>query len=86
MALWQLLSRALILRAGGCCEVCGKKSIKALVHHKDGCGLNNSLENLIVLCPSCHMAWHHPKTDLKTLPWAVGGIYGKSSKMPTMRV
>lgn len=42
------------------CEICGStQSID--VHHKDGDFNNNSQENLMVLCRSCHMKLHRPK-------------------------
>lgn len=41
------------------CEKCGLsewlgKPITCQLHHIDGNSLNNSLENLIILCPNCH--------------------------------
>lgn len=43
------------------CEVCGSThSID--VHHKDGNYHNNSPENLMIVCRSCHMKQHHPKS------------------------
>lgn len=42
------------------CQIC--KSTKNLdVHHKDGNFRNNTIENLMLLCRSCHMKEHHPK-------------------------
>jgi len=31
---------------------------KVLVHHKDRDPYNDKLENLVVLCPSCHRTLH----------------------------
>ena len=55
---------AVLDRAKNRCELCGAenymshpktgKVIRLQVHHKDGNFENNRLENLIVLCPSCH--------------------------------
>lgn len=46
------------------CELCGAtKSID--VHHKDGDYKNNSLDNLMIVCRSCHMKLHHPKSKCK---------------------
>lgn len=46
------------------CELCGStKNID--VHHKDGNYRNNSIENLIVVCRSCHMKLHRPKALCK---------------------
>ena len=41
------------------CELCGVsewlgKPLPLELHHKDGNHYNNSLENLIILCPNCH--------------------------------
>jgi len=39
------------------CEVCGaveSEGVSFHIHHKDGNRLNDSPENLMVLCPSCH--------------------------------
>lgn len=42
------------------CELCG--SVQNIdVHHKDGDPNNNTRENLMVVCRSCHMKLHHPK-------------------------
>ena len=43
-----------------CCQICGAET-KLDVHHKDGNYNNNSLDNLLVLCRSCHMKIHNPK-------------------------
>jgi hypothetical protein len=88
IALWRLVSRALLLRAEGCCEACGRRGLKINVHHKDVCGLNNNLENLIVLCSSCHMRLHNPKYNIALLPKTlVGGAVNEHVKKPTtMRV
>lgn len=41
------------------CEICGStKNID--VHHKDGDFHNNSKENLMLVCRSCHMKLHRP--------------------------
>jgi heterodisulfide reductase subunit B len=41
------------------CENCGieewlEKKLNMQLHHKDGNGKNNSLDNLQMLCPNCH--------------------------------
>ena len=41
------------------CEICGLtewmgKHIVFQIHHKDGNNQNNSLDNLMILCPNCH--------------------------------
>lgn len=50
---------ALTALRGHVCEECGNtewnnQQIPLEIHHKDGNHLNNSLENLILLCPNCH--------------------------------
>ena len=56
------------------CVGCGKKT-KLLVHHIDGVGRdsvkpNNKLNNLVVLCKSCHRKIH----AIKIGEWAMGVI------------
>lgn len=41
------------------CEQCGGNHI-IQIHHKDGNPYNNKLENLRILCKSCHMSKQHP--------------------------
>lgn len=42
------------------CEICGStKSID--VHHKDGDYNNNNVDNLMIVCRSCHMKIHRPQ-------------------------
>lgn len=42
------------------CEHCGRPrtSTRMYVHHKDDDPLNNTPDNLITLCGSCHRRWH----------------------------
>jgi len=46
------------------CQVCGQVSTRLYVHHKDHNGYgatnkpDNSLSNLITVCPSCHIKHH----------------------------
>jgi hypothetical protein len=58
-------------RDGGKCQVCNSPE-KLCVHHKDGKGTgfprerkNNSMENLVLLCNSCHMKIHRPDYNMK---------------------
>jgi len=44
-------------KLGGKCEVCGARD-NLVVHHKDNNRHNNSLSNLQLLCPSCHVRIH----------------------------
>lgn len=55
-----------VKKANGRCEKCGSKK-NLVIHHKDNKGrnyvekrlkLNNNLNNLIVLCVSCHSTLH----------------------------
>jgi len=54
------------------CQSCGKFStIRHNIHHKDGNRLNNTVENLEVLCSVCHnsgspLARHPRKRSIKT--------------------
>ena len=55
----ETLKRNLIALRGYHCECCklstwNDKEIPLQVHHIDGNGLNNLLENLQLLCPNCH--------------------------------
>lgn len=52
-------TQALIALKGCKCEKCGitewlNQPINLEVHHRDGDRTNNSLENLMLLCPNCH--------------------------------
>lgn len=58
-AMWSLRRSAVIARAGGCCEGCGRRSAKFQVHHLTYDRLyNEPLEDLQALCPKCHKAKH----------------------------
>ncbi len=46
-----------------CCEKCGKTG-KLDVHHIDENWKNNTVENLMVLCRSCHMKIHRQSKKL----------------------
>jgi len=54
------------------CEECNYKKCPEIleVHHIDRNRQNNSIENLKVLCPTCHMEDHFLNRDGK---WRVGG-------------
>lgn len=51
------------------CELC-EKNTNLIVHHRDGNNgrkgkpTNNSKDNLIILCRSCHTKVHHPRKEL----------------------
>jgi len=41
------------------CEICGElKKTKLLAHHRDGNRKNNTMDNLMILCYSCHNVIH----------------------------
>ncbi len=44
------------------CAICGKEGYTE-IHHKDHNPLNNSPENLVRLCKSCHAKQHHPRAS-----------------------
>jgi 5-methylcytosine-specific restriction endonuclease McrA len=47
------------------CEVCGYKDVPEVlvVHHIDRNRTNNELENLVILCPTCHEVKHFAAKD-----------------------
>ncbi len=49
------------------CERCGYQKLTEIleVHHKDRNRENNNIENLLVLCPNCHMEEHFLNKDGK---------------------
>jgi len=59
--------RLVYLRAKNiiCCELCNYDKIPQIleVHHKDRNRENNNLDNLIALCPNCHMEEHYHNLD-----------------------
>lgn len=49
------------VQARGACEGCGAvNTIKGFfdIHHRDGNASNDAIENLALLCPSCHREAH----------------------------
>ena len=55
----ETLRKNLIALRGNKCECCELEEWRGVpialqVHHKDGDTLNNTLENLVLLCPNCH--------------------------------
>jgi len=63
------------------CEICGNDNMKherPHVHHKDGDPFNNSPENLITLCRSCHNFQHKSRRPNMSVPftrWLVENDY-----------
>jgi hypothetical protein len=52
------------LRKSKICERCGFDKFEILnIHHKDRNVKNNSIENIEILCPNCHMLEHYNKKD-----------------------
>jgi len=65
--------RAVFERDGGTCVICGSDR-RLGIHHKDGKGStipleqrNNSIENLLLVCQSCHMKIHMPYKERKNV-------------------
>ncbi len=58
----------LIKEAKGKCQHRGKKPNDLDVHHKNGCGLDNRRENLILLCSVCHALATHNNDIQGELP------------------
>ena len=66
-----VLKRILVSLRGEKCEQCGvsiwnNQIIPLEVHHEDGDVLNNTLENIHLLCPNCHATtdnWRKPKMN-----------------------
>jgi len=58
---------AVFERDGNACVVCGATS-KLIVHHVNGNKVNNSMENLVVVCRRCHLDIHRlGGNDTRTL-------------------
>lgn len=61
------------------CEKCGSTS-NVDVHHKDGDRNNNTPENIVLLCRSCHMKEHRPKSVCKICGKPADGGLGYCNK------
>lgn len=59
--------------AAGCCEICGKPNAMD-VHHKDGNYQNNSPDNLMRICRSCHNKQHRVAGKCKICGKKVKGL------------
>jgi len=64
-----ILRKQLVEEAEGRCQACNRDIDRLGIHHRNGCGLNNQRDNLLVLCYDCHLVAHmllrngkHPTT------------------------
>jgi len=53
--------KKLFVRSRGYCEKRGEDFafVEAQIHHKDRNRENNKMDNLLLLCPSCHSMLHY---------------------------
>lgn len=67
VAIRKAIKDRLFLEAENGCGFCGSRDAKALtIHHiEHGGAINNSYDNLIVLCHNCHTKYHQKKGILK---------------------
>lgn len=63
----EIIKKRLIEMRGMKCELCGYHKYEILhIHHKDRNRLNNSFDNLELVCPNCHYEKHYvEKTKLE---------------------
>jgi nitrate/TMAO reductase-like tetraheme cytochrome c subunit len=55
------------------CAVCGERSNQHLdVHHINGDKHNNTPENLVALCRTCHMNMEHTSQEVQDLLYSTG--------------
>jgi len=52
------LSEEILRRDNHTCQMCRKLSSKLHIHHIDQNKSNNCTENLVTLCPKCHLSIH----------------------------
>ena len=82
---WKVIAKAKKASVGWKCEDCGKQCRKPeeqfdthrrtlTVHHIDGDPGNNAPENLIALCPRCHLMRHRKDSGVRG-----DGTAGRSS-------
>lgn len=68
------LKTRLFEKRGKKCERCGYALFQILqVHHKDRDPTNNTLKNVVLLCPNCHATEHYFKKS-----WLNGTVVPKS--------
>lgn len=78
---FRIVKPVIMERDGKTCVICGSKT-KPHVHHWDNSGrtpeCSNSLDNLAVLCGTCHMEIHHVTLGKVNGQWVLmGKIFGK---------
>ena len=73
-----LRKRAVKFR-GKTCEGCGTKT-NLDIHHLDSNPANNSLDNLMTLCSSCHAKWHWAHGKKKSKRQTVCKICGDPAR------
>lgn len=62
------IRRWIIERDKEICQICGKDtSRKSHVHHIDGNKKHNTEDNLILLCPPCHMKVHNKNPEIASI-------------------
>lgn len=61
------------------CEKC-RSTRNVEIHHIDGNPQNNTIENLMYLCRSCHIKTHRPKSICKICGKPMDGGYGYCNK------
>ena len=59
---WKQIRQLMIIKSGGCCEVCGFPSSKLVLHHKNYSSLfEEDIDDLQIVCRPCHRAIHGAK-------------------------
>ena len=62
---WSWVKEQLPERQDNICVLCGESPDKFHIHHKNGNGLDNRLENLMAICPKCHGSLHSKGKGVK---------------------
>lgn len=56
---WKNIRLSILKKYDFTCGFCGFRSLKYMeVHHKNGIWWNDSIENLVPVCPLCHSCFH----------------------------
>jgi len=56
------------------CEMCGKTECRLDTHHKDRDKSNNTVDNIMVLCASCHAIVHYIEDNRGLRGWNSGKL------------